>query len=85
MTLKTWETDYDASKIGCLPYGLKQVVRKSISGNAYKMSNFHSISELKDHEFNYFSICSKNSDNMISLLKKAKGKEERSGMEHNST
>ena len=43
IALKTSETEKDKSKAGCMPYGIKQVIRQSPSDNIFHLSDFESI------------------------------------------
>ena len=45
VALKTWRTENEPDKMGFLPYGLKQVIKKDIDFNQFNLGDFEDIDE----------------------------------------
>ena len=75
VALKTWKTETDPDKMGFLPYGLKQVVKKNIDFNQFVLKDFEEITE-RDMSTNteFSNLEGEDKNNLISILKPAEGR-----------
>lgn len=72
--LKTALTENDPTQADRLPYGLKQVVKRSIFDNHFVHADFEAFEDLPEHQQRDLSyIVNNNYDNLLSLIKPPTG------------